>query len=144
MAIKKEGELKTCTRCKRMFRYFGFGHLYCPTCQKIDEDDFEKVRSYIYEHGTATALEVSEATEVSLKHIEQFLKDGRLEIPETSPIFIKCEQCRTNIRSGRFCSECASRMSKALREELGVDEFQIGEKPKIKKTGKMHFIGKEK
>lgn len=136
------GETKVCVRCKRMFTYLGFGHFYCPPCKKLDEVDFSKVKEYIYEHGTAPAFEVSENTGVSLDRITQYLREGRLEIPETSPIFIKCEMCSTDIRSGRLCPECASKLTKAMKITMNFDEEQVGQVPK-KFNGKMRFFGKQ-
>jgi RNA polymerase subunit RPABC4/transcription elongation factor Spt4 len=136
------GVTKVCVRCGRIFNYLGFGHYYCPPCRKKDIEDFTKVKEYIYEHGVATALEVSDNTGVSLKTIEQYLREGRLEIPENSPIFIKCEKCSINIRSGRLCPQCATSLSNAMRVEMNFDDEQIGEVPKM--VGKMRFFGKDK
>jgi hypothetical protein len=135
----KIGETKVCVRCKRMFTYLGYGHFYCPTCRKVDEEDFTKVKNYIYEHGTATAQEVSEETGISLERINQYLREGRLEIPEGSPIFIKCEMCSIDIRSGRLCPECASKLTHAMRVTMNFDDEQIGPVPK-KLEGRMRFL----
>jgi predicted amidophosphoribosyltransferase len=137
------GETKVCVRCKRMFTYLGYGHYYCPACKKIDEVDFTKVKEYIYENGTASAMAVSEHTGVSLERITQYLKEGRLEIPELSPIFIKCEMCATDIRSGRLCPSCAGKLTKPLKESMNFDEEQIGQVPR-KMEGKMRYFGNQK
>jgi hypothetical protein len=137
------GEPKICVRCGRMFAYLGFGHYYCPLCKKQDEEEFTLVKEYIYDHGVAPALEVSDMTGVKLKVIEQYLREGRLEIPECSPIFIKCEKCKVDIRSGRLCQVCATTLSNAMRMKMNFDDEQIGAIPK-KIVGKMRFFGKEK
>ncbi len=137
------GEPKVCFRCGRMFTYLGFGHFYCPICKEKDAHDFTKVKEYIYENGVAPALEVSENTGVSLKIIEQYLREGRLEIPEGSPIFIKCEMCSVDIKSGRLCPPCATTLSNAMRIEMNFDDEQIGEIPK-KLEGKMRYFGRDK
>ncbi|MFV0344533.1 MAG: flagellar protein [Anaerocolumna sp.] len=139
----KLGESKVCVRCKRMFTYLGFGHFYCPACKKIDEEDFAKVKEYIYDHGNASAMVVSEHTGISLARITQYLREGRLEIPEMSSIFIKCEMCSQDIRSGRLCPSCAGKLSGPLRESMNFDDEQVGQVPR-KKEGKMRYFGKEK
>lgn len=139
--VGKIGETKTCVRCKRMFTYLGYGHFYCPACKKLDEEEFKKIKEYIYENGTASASEISEHTGVSLERINQYLKEGRLEIPNGSPIFIKCEMCKTDIRSGRLCPTCAGSLTKAMREKLDFDDEQIGELPN-KMVGKMRFLNR--
>lgn len=136
------GSTKVCLRCGRIFNYMGFGHYYCPSCKKKDTEDFIKVKDYIYANGASTAVEVSDNTGVAVKIIEQYLREGRLEIPENSPIFIKCEKCSINIRSGRLCPECANSLSNAMRVEMKFDDEQIGEVPKL--IGKMRFFGREK
>lgn len=137
------GEAKVCARCGRMFTYLGYGHFYCPVCRENDAQDFTKVKEYIYEHGVASALEVSENTGISIKIIEQYLREGRLEIPENSPIFIKCEMCSVEIKSGRLCPSCATTLSNAMRIDMNFDDAQIGEIPK-KLEGKMRYFGRDK
>lgn len=130
--------MKNCQRCGRIFGYSGFGHLYCHQCKESDSRDFEKVKEYVYNHPGAFAMEVSEMTGVDLRHIETYLREGRLEIPENSPIFIKCEMCKRDIRYGRVCPDCADTLTKAMKEKMNFDDYQIGEEPK--KTGKMRFL----
>ena len=140
---KTMGDTQVCARCRRMFTYSGFGHRYCEVCKEYDAADFEKVRSYIYEHGRATMIELSEATKVEINVIEQYLREGRLEIPEDSNIFIHCELCNAEIRSGRYCRDCAIQLSKNF---VGIlDEYEIGEKAKrVENKGKMYFLNKNK
>lgn len=131
---------KVCKRCKRMFQYQGFGHLYCEICKQYDMEDFEKVRDYIYKHGMATMFELNQAVGVEIKYIEQYLREGRLEIPEDSKVFIHCEICNTEIRSGRYCMDCAIKMAKDFHGV--IRDYEVGEKPvKSKQDGKMRFIG---
>ncbi len=136
------GEPRVCVRCKRMFTYLGFGHLYCPACKKRDAEYFQRVREFLYDNVGATATEVSDGTGVGINTITQYLREGRLEIPENSKIFLKCEMCATSIRSGRLCKECASKLNHAMRKNIDFDDEQIGEVPK-KATGKMRFFEKE-
>lgn len=131
----------SCARCGKLFSYIGFGFRYCELCKKFDEEEFHIVRSYIYEHGTATMLEIEENTGVSNRRISQYLREGRLEIPENSPIFIKCDMCGTDIRSGRFCRACGSKLSKDFNGIL-YQEIEIGEEPKKTTNMKMRYFGK--
>ncbi len=139
-----KSETRICNRCRRLFQYLGFGHLYCPVCKIVDDEDFAKVKEYIYSHGLATAQEVEKNTQVSMRHIDRYLREGRLEIPDSSPIFIHCFKCKTNIKSGRFCADCASQLTHAMRKELDFDDDQIGDKPKEKpqNTERMRFLDK--
>lgn len=128
---------KVCQRCKKVFAYSGFGHLYCPRCKTADDRDFEIVKDYIIANPGATMLQVADETGIYMKYIETYLKEGRLEIPENSPIFITCEICKKEIRYGRVCVDCADKLTKKKKEEMNFDDYQIGERPK--KVGKMRY-----
>ena len=136
MAITTE----VCEYCGRLFRYPGFGTKYCQSCKAADDENRKKVKEYIREHGTANMHEVSEATGVSTKAIRQYLRDCTLEIPDGSPVFIHCENCGCDIKSGRWCPSCAAKMSRDLHG-LYVG---VGEVPKPKTgSGKMRFLGRD-
>ena len=106
---------------------------------------FQKVKDYIVEHGTATAEEISKEVGVSEGTILQYLRDGRIEIPENSPIFIKCEKCHCDIRYGRYCQECASKMKGELKKgTAAIDLYEVGEKPTIHTAARMHTYHKER
>ena len=51
------------------------------------------------------------------------LRESRLEIAEGSKIFMHCERCGKEIRSGRFCEECAVKVRKS-QEELKREGLQ--------------------
>lgn len=137
--VNKKDEIRNCKRCGQVFHYYGYGYGYCERCTKIDDEVFHKVKDYIWTHKNATVIEVSSALGVSERQIYQYLRDSRLEVPEDSPIFLKCEICSTDIRYGRYCPECAVKMNKDLSSNVRADVFEVGEKPKSMK-GKMHFL----
>ena len=133
---------KNCKRCKRIFNYYGIGHMYCPSCLAIDNEIFERIKKYLYEHGTATTEELSAATNVSIPQIEVYLREGRLEIPANSNIFIKCELCGAKLRSGRYCPACASKLSHTFTSSYTYDQNEVGEAAPSQ-SGKMHFLSKD-
>ena len=134
-------DLQSCPRCGNMFFYSGNGKRICTKCQKKDEEEFNTVKNYVYDHPEATIMEASKETGVRVSRIKIYLKEGRLIIPDNSPIFIDCEICGTSIKYGRLCRSCADSLSNELRSAMQVDEFQIGEKPG-NSTAKMHFLGR--
>ena len=103
--------VEVCPNCRRMFRYPGFGVKLCPECKETDMSDQKKVKEYIREHGAANMHKIAADTGIPVSTIRQYLRDSMLEIPEGSPVYIKCESCGCDIRSGRWCSVCASKMS---------------------------------
>lgn len=130
--------VEACESCGRLFHYPGFGAKYCPQCRELDNKNREKVKTYIRENGAANMYEISDATGVSVSTIQQYLRDCTLEIPEGSPIYIKCESCGCDIRSGRWCPACAARMSSELKGMF----VGVGDVPKKTTSGKMRFLSR--
>ncbi len=131
---------EVCLRCKRLFTYPGFGSMYCQECRVIDEENRQRVKEFLNEHGAANMYEICEATGLKESMIRQYLRDGMLEIPENSPVFIKCERCGCDIRSGRWCPECAAQMTADLKGGY----VGVGDKPKKDVSGKMRFLNGRK
>lgn len=141
----KKKRMRTCRKCGRFFEYMNVGYGLCPTCTIVDDITFKKVKEYIREQGTATAEEVAKALDISESTILQYLKDGRIEIPEGSPIFIKCELCGADIRYGKYCQDCVTKLKKDLKgSAVNIDLYEVGEKAGGKKAAKMHIYDKEK
>ena len=136
------GKTRSCMRCGLIFHYTGSGHLICPNCREADMKDFDRVREYLYDHQKSNIAEISEGTGVSVDIIESFLKGGRMEIPNDSDVFIRCERCNKEIRSGRFCASCAAELTAEMKQVLNFDKAQIGVEPERK--GKMHYKKREK
>ena len=127
--------VEVCRKCRKLFNYPGYGLKYCPACMKEDEANRDKVKTFLRENGAANMYEISMGTGVPEHVIKAYLREGMLEIPEGSPIYIKCEKCGCDIRSGRWCQECAAKLSADLKGCFAG----VGEKPKVKLEGKMRF-----
>lgn len=106
-------EVKTCKRCNKLFQYLT-GPVICNVCKQEEETIFIQVKEYIREHKGATIEEVSHETGASIALIEKFLKQGRLEVIEGSPIEITCERCGVRITTGKYCNKCRERLASAL------------------------------
>lgn len=103
-------EVKNCRRCRKIFMY-STGPQICDACRKLEDEEFEKVRIFVRDFPGATVQEVSSETEVPIQLIYRFLKEGRLEVSESSPIALQCENCGIRIKSGRFCITCSKRLA---------------------------------
>jgi len=128
--------LKNCKSCGKLFDYTG--NPLCPECVKKDEEDFEKVKEYLEDNPTANVNNISEETEVSVKRITRFLKEGRLECKSVENSLLKCEKCGKPIRAGRYCNECLKKISNG---------FGVGQKNSFElansKGAKMHWGGRK-
>lgn len=137
---KLKSEEKCCKKCGRIFMYYGLGHMYCPICAELDNKTFKKIKEYLYNEGPTTLGEVADVTGVSVNQINQYLREGRLEIPEYSDVFIRCDSCGVEMRSGRFCPECANRLSHNLKAAFIAND-EVGElRKKPSSGGKMRFL----
>lgn len=116
-------EVKSCKKCGKIFQYIT-GAPICPKCKKDEEELFQVVKAYLRENRGATMEEVCQATGASIKMIERYLKDGRLEVMPDSPIALSCEQCGTKIRTGRLCDRCRAKFN----AELGAAAKSLQEK----------------
>lgn len=112
-------------------------------CKELDEEEFNLVKKYIYGNPSATVKDTMMATGVKVRRIRGYLRDGRLIIPDDSPIFINCENCGTSIKYGRLCKECADALSDEIKKEMNIEEYNIGECPK-KIGAHMHFFDAER
>jgi len=136
-----ENKPTKCELCGEKVYYLDGGQYQCRNCEHIMLDDFGKVKEYIEAHGPAPAMVIESATGVKQEVIDFFLKKGRVEIPEGSKYYIKCEKCRCSIRYGRFCPDCIKETAGGLKAFFSEE---VGEKPKIEwnpeRKGKIHFI----
>lgn len=106
-------EIKNCARCNKIFMYVT-GPRICEDCKKLEDEDFEKVRLFVRDFPGATIPEVSKETGVPSHLIYRFLKEGKLEVTESSPIALLCENCGNRIKSGRFCVSCSKRLANEM------------------------------
>ena len=51
---------------------------------------------------------------MSQRTVRRLLKDGRLEIAEGSNVYLRCELCGKEIRSGQYCPECEIKVHRNL------------------------------
>ncbi|ADL11794.1 flagellar protein [Acetohalobium arabaticum] len=124
--------LKNCERCGQVFA--SDRKEICRDCEQEVEENFGKVRDYIYDHGQATIPEVHEETGVSVKEIKQFIREGRL-VEYDMDISVECKRCGTDIKSGDYCSDCREELSQGLAsKKKKIKQDLEGET----KTGKMH------
>ena len=133
-------EVKNCKGCNRLFQYIG-GAPFCPTCRDELEKKFVEVKEYIYENPGASITEVSEANEVSVKQIKQWIREDRLVLSTPSPDGVLCEQCGIPICSGRFCTSCKAKIASNLGSVLARPKSPAQAPDKKDKDGnKMRFL----
>ncbi len=135
--------VRNCRGCGNIFNYVA-GPFLCMRCREEMEVKFQQVKEYIREHPGVGINEVSAACDVPTSQIQQWLREERLEVTENSPIFLMCEGCGANIRSGRYCDNCRGKMTSGFRQVLNEYKPQPqpggNKKQDPKDNPKMRFL----
>ena len=131
--------LRTCSRCGKMFNYIG-GQPICEPCKKAIEEDFQKVKAYIQENPAADLKKIAEDNEVTTKQIQQWIREERLMFSESSPLKMTCEKCGDRILTGRFCAKCKASMANNLNDTFAKPKPAIQQPVKQDKKAGMRFL----
>ena len=145
--VARGNNLIRCNICKKKVQFIGGGKYKCNSCGNIVLDDFGKVKEFLEENGPSPSIIISTATGVSTQVIEQFLKEGRIEIPKGSSYFIKCEKCGASIRYGRYCNVCIKQLAGAIKgvfDESAKGMTRVEWVDKNEKPEKMYFLDRKK
>jgi len=135
--------IQNCKSCGKVFDYNGIGAKLCPVCKKIDEEDFKRVKEYLYEHPGASMTEVSSVLELPVSQIKRYLKEGRLEIIDNHHFVLQCERCGVSIKTGRYCEDCLIEITKNLRSVANQASNSEAVKPDFNREGKMRYLNRK-
>lgn len=108
---------RLCQKCNGVMVFKGVGEYQCEDCGFVDYDDYGKVRRYIETHKGATAAEIEASIGVSQRTIRRLLRESRIEVADSSKMFLHCEICNKKIRSGQYCVECEAKLHRNMEEE---------------------------
>ena len=134
--------VRTCKKCRRLFNYV-MGPSFCPDCREKEEDKFQEVKQYVQKHGRSSMREVAEACDVTMKQIQQWIRDDRLMLADDSPMGIECERCGRMIRGGKYCAECSNDLATRFQSAMGNPFAQNAQAVQDAKTSaRMRFLDK--
>ena len=115
--------LGNCPRCDKLYA-MGLRDI-CQACIKETDQEYDKCAKYLRENRGATMHELSEATEVSLRQITKFVREGRISVIDAPNLHYPCEVCGSNmIREGNMCDSCRSRLTKELNQAVREEQFK--------------------
>jgi flagellar operon protein (TIGR03826 family) len=131
-------EIKNCRRCGKVFQFTG--SYLCASCIRQEEEDFQKVKEYLRTHPGSTSLELSENTEVDIRTIERFIRQGLLDSDEYGLVDgeLECEKCGVPIKSGRFCERCLVQLQQELQ---GAAQSLTADRKEVKTEKKSSYKG---
>ncbi len=135
---------RNCSRCGKLFTY-AYGTVLCDSCKKSDEDDFRKVKDYLYNHPGANLSKIAIDLDISVKRIKNFLREGRLEISgDGANLFLDCEKCGMSIKTGLYCEECEKALKNDLSKTASELSKSLNNTNKWSKEGEMHYLHRNK
>jgi len=122
------GQLDNCRICGKLFLR---DHTdYCLGCYKKTEQDFKLVSDFLSneQNRFATIEEVSKETEVSVKQVADFIRDGRIYAEDYPNLGYRCSHCDKMIKRQLLCDECfhqfSSEINQTLKRENLIDEIK--------------------
>ncbi|HHV59487.1 MAG TPA: MerR family transcriptional regulator [Clostridiaceae bacterium] len=135
---------RNCIRCGKVFTYV-YGLPICNDCRKQDEEDFKRVKEYLYDNPGASMSQVASDLGISVKKIKNFLREGRLEIVgDGANMFLECERCGKSIKSGLYCEECERALKEDLTKTASELKKELNPKDDWYKDGKMRYLYRDK
>ena len=111
--------------------YSSLVHDLCPDCQKLDEDDFKKVRDFVKENPKVSVEVVVEATGVDEEKVREYVRQGRLDVASFEGKVIECRKCGKPIESGDYCVLCMNSISNTFRNPEGSKDDKDKKKGRI-------------
>lgn len=106
-------DLRSCTKCERAYSFDG--NDLCPKCRYENDGDFKIVKEYLYDNPGADIKAVAQETNVEIRKILQYLKEGRISITAGSEnTALNCERCDASINIGKYCNKCVNEMKKEI------------------------------
>ncbi len=132
-------DVRACKSCGKLFNYLS-GPPICMECKDDLERKFLNVKEYIRNNKVVSIKEISEANDVSIKQLQQWIREERLEFTKDSPIQINCETCGKKIRTGRLCEDCKKKLASGLSGGGEKKEEPVEKKPKKTGGNQMRFL----
>lgn len=131
-------DIKNCKGCGRLFNYLQ-GPPLCPACIDALERKFVEVKEYIRSNPSASINQIAEDNEVSVKQLNQWIREERLAFTDDSPIGIECENCGAMIKTGRFCDACKNILQNDLSSAIRKPKPMESKKP-VRERERMRYL----
>lgn len=109
-----------CSRCGKLYAKNNI-HDVCPACVKDIDRMYETVAKYLRDNRGSTIQQVSDATEVPVKLIVRFIREGRISVINMPNMSYPCDTCGEPIREGHICESCRKKLSRDY-QNLNEDE----------------------
>lgn len=115
-----ESKLLNCKKCGRLFQSKDGGAL-CSRCNHSVDDEFGKVREFIYENPTSSLKDVADGTGVETDAILKWIREGKIVLTSDSGIRF-CQKCGASVISGKYCPRCVAELQQNLKLDPQPEE----------------------
>ncbi|MCD9022301.1 flagellar protein [Cohnella silvisoli] len=102
-----------CPRCNKL--YAKTIREMCNNCYNELEKDYERCVQYLRENKGLNIQQLSDDTEISIKQITRWIREGRISLLNAPNLSYPCETCGTLIRDGHMCDSCKARLQRDVR-----------------------------
>lgn len=128
-------DVRNCPSCGKIFNRLRRD--ICPACVQKEDQEYELVRDFIYDHPSVDVQGLHEGTGVAVDTIMKFLREDRL-VNISKSLVLECESCGTGIASGRFCDSCKAGLTKDF-SSVGKTK-DVPQQPAKSSNGSFHFM----
>ena len=124
-------QLANCRKCGKLFLRV---KEICVDCYNKQEEDYSKVVDHLREFPGSNIQELSDATEVSVGQIREFILADRLLSGNYTNLSYSCESCGKAIQTGKLCLNCMTTINQ-LAKKMERDVTNQGIENKGKSGG---------
>ena len=99
--------ITNCYVCGRLFKS-SYGDI-CSRCLEDEGSPYSKIKNYLYNNRGANALEISEATGVSITLLIKYINEEHFKVIEEKKN--QCSRCGREVESDGNCYKCGKQPS---------------------------------
>ncbi|MBP1988959.1 flagellar protein [Paenibacillus eucommiae] len=96
----------------------------CIECSREIDAALNKCFDYLRRNHKSTEEQLTEATGVSAKYIQGWIKEGRLLITDYPNLNYPCCSCGAPIRKHKMCVDCSLRLNKEIQQLNEKEELR--------------------
>jgi flagellar operon protein (TIGR03826 family) len=131
--------LANCPRCGKLFSRQKQN--ICPNCFNEIEKEYQACVTYLKENKNCTLQHLSDETEVSIRQITQFIREGRINISNNPNMGIPCDSCGELTRSGSICDSCRDKLQRDMRLAQSQADSSLSKQNEDNRSGGAYQIG---